>query len=182
MRIFVSFFLGMCLISQSALSAQEKMTWEFVEKSGLKPLQGTEVLLTEIIVEPQDDKVHELVAVIDEETSVILGMIRRSDDTVHEFTFEELVNNEVVLAEVSGRDAITVQCADCSDSDGGELKLKYLYNGMNMTYRNFFSSLAGSTDEWALKTDDGTVIYNLKMVTRSIFGRTIGIKRIDINV
>lgn len=143
--------------------------------------------LTKIISDPEGGKIHNLFLELNQ-NSHIINLIRELEDQSNKQVIKmtDLMENPVVLAQASGKDILILSCTNCSPDSGGNIKLKYLYNGMTMSYRDLNMKLLFSqeTKRWQLFTggnESQTIIQSLRLVPRVIFGQLIGIKRILVN-
>lgn len=154
-------------------------TLESEMSSSQSPL--VEQLLVKIHSEPEGGRVHDFVAEVDEDFNLI-NVIRRSGDASHVIPASDMVGQEVVLAETSGRAALLISCVeDCDLSIGGVIQLRYLYNGLMMSYRAVKLRIQLQDSQWRLLTLDGEHIETLRLVSRIVFGRIIGIREIIVN-
>jgi hypothetical protein len=140
-------------------------------------------LLATIISEPENNAEYLFFVESAGENNELLSLIKQNPDGSEEYIDgERLLSEEIVLSKSDDHDALILKSQEgFSLQEGGVLELKYLYNGITQSYRSIFLriSLRGST--WILETEDGTVVERMYLVSRTIFGRLIGIKRIDIN-
>jgi len=137
-----------------------------------------ELPLAEVISEPENNRVHNFLAEVDENFDV-LGMVRKADETTQKLALEEIVEG-VVLIKKEGFDVITLSCSNCDSVHGGDINLKYLYSGLSKQYRDFKMELVRDGDNWALFSGKEKISY-LKLVSRKFMGRLIGIKTILVN-
>ena len=136
--------------------------------------------LADVISEPENNKVHQFLVEVDENFD-ILGLVRKTDESVQRINLEEIVQG-IVLLEKDGFDVITLTCSGCDSVHGGEITLKYLYDGLAKKYREFKMELLRDRDNWALFTvSNKEKINSLKLVSRKFLGRLIGIKKILVN-
>ena len=143
------------------------------------PAGAVEKVLVRIISEPENNLVHKLILVMKADGEII-QLVRKSASSIQVFTPEELIQGEVVLATVQGRKAVILSCKGCEKSQGGNLKLSYLFNGVTMTYRSLSMRFVRDGADWLLYTQNMKPIRRLKLVSRIVFGQIIGIKRIDV--
>ena len=137
--------------------------------------------LVEIISEPENNLIHNIRLYVDEENT-ITHLIRESEVDAQMITVEELAAGEVLLAQASGLDAVFLGCNHCTASEGGEVYIKYLHNGALKKYKTFSMNLVKIDDTWTLVTqEDNDPIIRLKLISRFIFGKLIGIKGVQIN-
>ena len=139
-----------------------------------------ELHLADVISEPEDNRVHEFLVEVDDNFD-ILGLVRKTDESIQRITLEEIIQG-MVLLEKDGFDVITLTCSGCDSVHGGEITLKYLYDGLAKKYRDFYMELLRDGDDWGLFAEKGEIKINtLKLVSRKFFGRLIGIKKILVN-
>ncbi|WP_141732235.1 pectin acetylesterase-family hydrolase [Oligoflexus tunisiensis] len=138
------------------------------------------VTIVDILSEPENNLHHELILYLNEQGD-IEKISRVSPESEQSFTLDDLLTQEIVLAQSSGIDAVLISCADCDPDVGGSLNLRYIYNGITKTYQNFSMRIQRSGRIWTLLTQDGTPIYSLTLKARKVFGATVGIKEIGVN-
>lgn len=158
--------------------------FSFVEDSDnqelLKFNQAYESLLVKIISEPEAGLVHSLSALTNE-NGVLQGISRKSINNEQLISADDLLHKEVVVASASGRDALLVSCQDCNVSSGGTIKIRYLYNGITMSYESITLKMVYANSLWMLQTHDLQQVKTLRLVANEIFGQIIGIESILIN-
>ena len=144
-----------------------------------------EIYLVKAISEPEDNRVHDFILHVDEQDEINF-LIRRSGDATQEIAMEDLLNGEVVIARSSDKDALLLSCPSFDMEEGGVFVIRYLYNGIIMTYRTFELKLVKvhypeGQDSWVLKTVDDILVETLHIVSRKILGTVVGIKEIGVN-
>jgi hypothetical protein len=136
--------------------------------------------LLEVVSEPEDGIVHKLLVAVDQNGN-LLALIRQTNQEQQIILQEALFQNETSLARASGRDAIFVH-GKGDRVKGGKIILKYLYDGIWNTYRQKEFSLKNIENrKWQLQTLQNVPIYRLTLRSKKLFGRLIGIDRIDVN-
>jgi hypothetical protein len=142
----------------------------------------TEVQVTEIKSEPENNIIHQLKLGLNSQGD-IETIIRSSSVSIDEWDIQELIDGPIVLASKSGKDAVILSCTDtCNKYTGGNLTVSYLYDGIGDTYRKkYFYLTRTPSDDWELYTDTDQLVVNMTLVSRKLFGLVIGIKRIDVN-
>ena len=138
------------------------------------------VLISKIISEPEGGAIHEFLLELDENDHIV-NILRKNGEDLQRISIIDVINKEVVLAETSGRKALLISCKNCTVNQGGEVNLKYLHNGISMTYKNFKMNIVYRDNNWFLTTLDNQRIDSLRLVSRKIFGRIIGIAEIKVN-
>ena len=138
------------------------------------------VLISKIISEPEGGIVHEFLLELDENDHIV-NILRKNGGDLQRISIIDVINKEVVLAETSGRKALLISCKNCTVNQGGEINLKYLNNGISMTYKNFKMNIVYRDNNWFLTTLDNQRIDSLRLVSRKIVGRIIGIAEIKVN-
>ena len=136
--------------------------------------------LATIVSEPEGGKLHVL-QLQSTSQNTIKALIRKSRDDRQIITGNDLINKSNVLARTQGIDALVLHCEGCNLQEGGKFVLQYVYNGVRKSYRSFAARLKRTNDKWHLETLNGTRIHKLRLVSRKIFGRVVGIKRIVVN-
>ena len=138
--------------SLNFLSNNQHLTEASPEVMDLK-----EVLITKIISEPEGGIIHDLLVELNQDDS-IENIIRRNPSNTQTINFRELSSGEVVLAEAAGRKALLMSCPQCSVNSGGVVHLRYLYNGMSMSYRTLKMNIIYRDSKWLLETLDNKKI------------------------
>lgn len=139
-----------------------------------------ELLLIEILSEPENNLVHDLLLGLDENGDIV-QLRRTSEESEDIFAVEELLEGEIVLARSSGRDSVLLSCSNCSPQEGGDLRLRYLKNGVFSTYQTLDMYLVTIEGQWEVYTLDNERIYNLTLKPNTFLGQLIGIKEILVN-
>lgn len=137
--------------------------------------------ILKIISEPENGIIHHLLLELNEENSID-HIIRQTQNSQQKILPSEIKEGEVVLARASDIDAVLLSCKNCEADSGGLATIRYLYNGISKSYKTFNFVLKQVDNTWSITTEDHTPIHNIKLVSRVILGRTIGIKKIVINV
>ncbi len=143
----------------------------------------TEYQIAEILSEPDNNLIHTLKLGLNAEGD-IETIIRTSSESEDIFDIQDLKDGkQLVLAESSGKDAVILYCTNiCDEFNGGDMTVKYLYNGITDTYRyKFFYLIRTSNDDWELYTDSDELVVNLTLKPNMFWGILIGILRIDVN-
>lgn len=161
-------FITLCTLTAflnvQALAEQDNTEWPFVE----------------ILSQPEDNAIHKIRITVMEDGG-INQVIRESEDETVAYPFQDFVDGEVVMAQSSeGKDVLILSCAGCSATDGGIMKFKYLYNGINDTYRDRSYDLIQGEDAWSLFSD-AMAIENMTMTSNRVFGIVVGIREILLN-
>ena len=136
--------------------------------------------LVNILSEPENMRLHTINLHLDE-SGDILGLTRVSGNTRQVICPEQLFEGEVLLAKSGGIDAVFLGCEDCSVDQGGVVNLRYIFNGALRTYHNLKMNLARRDGRWSLETREGQEIKKLKLISRYILGKVIGISTVAIN-
>lgn len=143
--------------------------------------------LAHIISEPEGGKIHNLVVEVDGSYKIVnLNRETENSDSRQVVKMEELKKKPAVLAQTEGRDVLVLHCRGCHEQRGGAFELKYLYNGMSMKYRSLKLEFRFDQNQnlWRLfaeKDKKMVRVEYLRLIPRVIFGRLIGIKRIQVN-
>jgi hypothetical protein len=143
--------------------------------------------LAHIISEPEGGKIHNLVVEVDGSYKIInLNRETEGSDNRQVVKMEDLKKKPAVLAQTEGRDVLVLHCRGCNEQGGGAFELKYLYNGMSMKYRSLkldfrFDQHQRTWKLYAEKDKKMVLVEYLRLIPREIFGRLIGIKRIQVN-
>jgi len=138
----------------------------------------------QVVSEPEDGRLHDLLVTVDENGD-LLSLIRRGatggkDEQV--VSHEDLFQKDNPLARASGRDAIFVRCKDGDRSQGATIVIKYLHDGVFGSYRQMEGTLQrDASGLWKISSPTHGVAHRLTLRSRTIFGRLIGIDRIDVN-
>jgi hypothetical protein len=141
---------------------------------------STELHLADVISEPENNRIHKFSVEVDDNFD-ILGLVRRADEFIQKINLGEIIEGTVLL-EKDGFNVITLTCSGCDSVHGGEISLKYLYDGLGKKYREFSMELLRDGDNWSLFTKSGAEkINSLKLVSRKFLGRLVGIKKILVN-
>ena len=186
---FCLFFNAYSSYSKELLADENRFVFDGLPFSSNEFLQNglersqviQEELLVKIISEPEGGAIHNFLVDVSEEGRII-SLIRRSKGSIQVISGEALTSEEVVLARSGEKKALMLSCGGCTVETGGRLKLKYLYNGVSMDYRSLSLQLESSRyGQWELLTNSGEKVYTLKLISRKIFGRLVGIKEIRIN-
>jgi hypothetical protein len=160
-------------------------TYLFANESIFIDREMKRVFLTRIISEPEGGAVYKLFVDIDKDNNLqaLVRINANKEEAV--ITYETLSQSEVVLARASGRDALILGLSDGFQQDvGGQIYMRYLYNGISMSYRTFSASLRGlpqTEAKWKFISESGRRIHFLRLIERKILGRTIGIEDIVVN-
>lgn len=145
------------------------------------PSQADEsVLLAEIISEPEGGLVHSLFMISDEHGSFV-RLLRHSRVDEQKISPEELMRGDVVVAKSDGRDALLLSARSCNLLTGGDFTMKFLYNGIFMTYHSVDLKLAHEANGWVLRTASGVKVETLRLVSNTLFGHVIGIEDVLVN-
>ena len=140
-----------------------------------------EKLLAEVISEPEGGKIHQFFGIFDDFGNII-SLERRSQGDYSKFSLNDIIQREVTIVGMENRSAVLIHCPNCSPEYGGEVEIKYLYNGVSMHYRSFFMNFERHDNDWNLTTQDRkTIIRTLRILPRKIMGQLIGIKEIVVN-
>lgn len=139
---------------------------------------SAELHLADVISEPEDNRIHKFLVEVDDNFD-ILGLVRKTDESIQKINLEEIIQG-IVLLEKDDFNVITLTCSGCDSVHGGEITLKYLYDGLGKKYREFRMELLRDRDSWALFSGE-VKINSLKLVSRKFLGRLIGIKKILVN-
>ena len=167
------------------LSFITQNNYTFANKSIFINREIERVFLTRIISEPEGGVVYKLFVDIDKDNNLqaLVRVNENNEESV--ITYESLSQSEVVLARASGRDALILGISDGFQQDvGGKIYMRYLYNGISMSYRTFSAELQGlpqTEAKWKFISNSGDRIHFLRLIERKILGRTIGIEDIVIN-
>lgn len=166
-KLFISTILLSSLFSIQSVYAQNEVLKERA--------------IIKIISEPENNKVHDFVLMVDGNSDVV-ELMRRSGNDVQRFSLNDLVEKDQVLMRSDGRDVIILQCPNCDAVHGGDVGIKYLRNGVSMTYKVFKMVLKRSGDTWeAFTTKKNVKINTLRIKSRKLFGQLVGIKKIVVN-
>ena len=144
-----------------------------------EPFFIEEESFVEILSKPENDRFYDLSLQLDE-TGDIVAFVFRSEGLEKVISTEELENGEILLAEVQGREALFVSCLNCDWQEGGELSVRYLYSGLDDSYRTFQMGFEKDEDLWIPFVGEEDV-FNLTLSSNTIFGRVIGVKEILVN-
>ena len=89
----------------------------------------------------------------------------------------------IVVEKDAGFDVVTIfEGSNFSMSEGGDLLIEYLDNGISERYESFEIELVKTgRDRWRLQTVDGIAIRSLYFKARKFLGIAIGIKQIIVN-
>lgn len=138
--------------------------------------------IAQVICEPQQNAIHELVLDLDGSDNVS-SLIRRSLSGQTVFPNQLLQGGDVVIANTKGKDAICLSCQGYNPKDGGFLVIKYLYNGLTNNYKAFYMVLEKEGSEWTLFTPPPykQKIHSLRIKPRKLAGVLVGIEGIEIN-
>lgn len=165
-RLILSGFLFFSLFSFQTLMAQTERLQERV--------------IIKIISEPENNKSHDFSLMVDGNGDIV-ELMRKSGNDVQKFSLEELVGKDQVLLRAEGRDVIILQCPNCDAVHGGDVGIKYMRNGLSMTYKVFKMVLRRSGDTWKAFTIKNEKINSLRIKSRILFGQLVGIKKIEVN-
>jgi len=136
--------------------------------------------LADVISEPEDNRVHKFLVEVDDNFD-IRGLVRKTEETIQRINLEEVIEGFVLLNK-EGLDVIILTCPGYDSVHGGEITLRYLYDGLAKKYRDFNMELLRDGDDWSLFTVSEKIKINtLKLVARRFLGRLIGIKKILVN-
>ncbi len=136
--------------------------------------------LLNVFSEPEDWQIHNLFVSVDQNQN-LLALIRKTGAEQQIIPQEELFRKETSLARASGRDAIFVRCKGSKET-GGRIIIKYLYDGILKKYREMEGELRkNSAGKWQMYTLKKVPVQKLTLKSRKLFGRLIGIDRIDVN-
>lgn len=90
----------------------------------------------------------------------------------------------IVLAQLSGKNVAVLSSPNFSSVNGGSLKLRYLNNGLQDTYKNFDFALARQGQNWnAYIIGANGVPQNftrMYLIAKKLLGNVIGIDRITV--
>jgi hypothetical protein len=139
--------------------------------------------LVQIISEPEDNKVHKFIINLDDAGN-FRGLIRRSTTDEATFSTTDFFNKEVVVAKASDRDAVLLSCQNCTESAGGTLRMRYLYNGLTGSFNVFDMKIVRENNNWILYANDdsGEVkVHTLRLRSRKLGDILIGIRKIEVN-
>ena len=167
-----------------------------------------EINLIKVISEPEENRIHDFLVYVDE-ASNLKFLVRKSspkiqthpieefgdtptipieaEEEIQTIPIEDLTAGEVVIARASDKAALLISCPEFEMEKGGVFVIRYLYNGVMMSYKTLEVKLkrvkgsADQLDSWVLMTKGDALIKTLHLVSRKIFGTLIGIDRIDIN-
>ncbi len=133
-----------------------------------------------MIVEPQNNAIHELILHINHEKKTTV-LVRKHEALETQYPTESLKKGDVVLAKIKGKDVISMSCPNFEENKGGKIHVKYLHNGLTMSYKAITLELAKENETWGLytSTPDKKQIHKLTLKPRRIAGLLIGIQSID---
>jgi hypothetical protein len=146
--------------------------------AGSQPLAKT--MLVDILSEPESGLHHQLYLHLNDAGDVE-QISRASMESEQIFTLDELLTEEVVLAQASGLDAVLLSCVGCDPNAGGTLVLRHLYNGVTRSYRSFKMQIQRRDRLWDLSSADGVPIRTLTLKSRKVLGAVVGIREIAVN-
>ncbi|MCO4755911.1 MAG: hypothetical protein KC478_15630 [Bacteriovoracaceae bacterium] len=86
----------------------------------------------------------------------------------------------VVMSKQKGRDIVTLYSHNFSSHNGGDLVLKYLYNGISGNHQEAHLDLQRHADEWKLIMDGKEATHLHFRSNRKMFVGVIGVRSIDI--
>lgn len=177
MVTLLTFVFSLFLTSPLLLSSAQA-NFEFLGSSDEQYNDLTNYPLFKIISEPENNLVHELSIGLDESGS-ITTIVRQSSVDTQTISVEDFTSNKViVVAKNSGRNALTIQCSGtCTKEMGGVIKLSYLYNGINNSYRDLHLVLKREQNSmnWLVLTSEGIKVEYLRITPRHLLGQLIGV-------
>jgi hypothetical protein len=155
------FFLG-CLIQNTIVLGSER-----------------EQRLFDVISEPQDGKVYQVNLILKEDFEITqLDFISSG---AHDFyPIEELING-VDLFNVDNRTVLKIEGNLFNPKSGGEVKIKYLVNGLFGKYSEKGFRILRESNQWFLYLiNGGKKIKTMILKSNKILGKIVGIKDIEV--
>ena len=99
-----------------------------------------------------------------------------------EFTYDEVQENGAVLSEASGREVIVIEELSFDPALGGSVLIDYLSSGISGDREDFEIGIRKNDEErWELYDLDGKdSVTHIHFKARKLFGKTIGIKKVEL--
>ncbi|MBF0359432.1 MAG: hypothetical protein HQK49_00380 [Oligoflexia bacterium] len=174
-RFFLLLFLSTSFLfsfSNNSAKANFYLTSNLISTYGVNELP-----LFNIISEPENNFVHNLILDLDENYNII-NIIRKSGSNQQVITIEELTSNkEIVVAKNGNIDILFISCQGvCTKENGGTIQFKYLYNGIYNSFGklNLILKKVDATT-WMATTTEGKKINQLRITRHYFLGQVIGI-------
>jgi hypothetical protein len=138
------------------------------------------VKLSQVIVEPQNNAIHELLFHTDP-TQNLTSLVRKHENKETHYLTELLKKTNVVLAKVKGKEVILMSSPNYTEHVGGEIQIKYLHNALTMNYKTTTIALQKENGAWGFYTTgpQKKQIHTLTVKPRKIAGILIGIQTIE---
>ncbi len=183
-----SVFMMVCLSSWFAMggvysdkpSLPERpldFNWLWLKNGKVPKVSYQRAHLVKIISGPEEGRIHRLSLGLEDDGS-LKYLIRKSSTDQNIYSKNDFFDKDAVLARASERDALLVRCMGCTASQGGRIRIKYLYNGISMSYKKLDIKISRRGKRWYLLDKRNRKIKTLKLIKREIMGRTIGIDKI----
>jgi protein involved in polysaccharide export with SLBB domain len=128
---------------------------------------------------------NDLVLVTDNENNQDIKLLRSNNfnqgklETATEYTVEQLINGEL-SEEHMGVTVLKIYSDNFSAHQGGQLKIKYLYDIKRKAYREKNVDLIRAGDSWSLVNEKNEVITKINVKGKKTFGILVGIEDIEL--
>ena len=131
----------------------------------------------------EDNEICKLYLVLDSKNDITEFIIEKSLDG--EITSKETYDLEqgktgVVMSKQKGRDIVTLYSSNFSSHHGGDLVLKYLFNGIRGRHEEAHLDLQRHADNWKLLMDGQEAKHLHFLSNRKMFVGAIGVRDIQI--
>lgn len=112
-------------------------------------------------------------------TAEAVALIMLDGDNEREKFDVKALRKGVVLREEEGLSVITLKSSDFEADRGGHFNVTYLSNGLTKRYAKQELSIELMRNKWTVYYQ-GRVVKKLNFIIKKIFGKPVGIDRIDV--
>jgi protein involved in polysaccharide export with SLBB domain len=145
----------------------------------------TTTLLAKVTNDIDVNLSNDLVLVTDNENNQDIKLLRSNNfnqgklETATEYTVEQLINGEL-SEEHMGVTVLKIYSENFSAHQGGQLKIKYLYDIKRKAYREKNMDLIRAGDSWSLVNEKNEAITKINVKAKKTFGILVGIEDIEL--
>ena len=139
-----------------------------------------EVQILKVISVPDENTTYFIFLILDS-NGEILRLKRQGPYDSEFYDFKKIIEG-TALFKVDKKDVLFLECPNCDFIHGGEIKIRFLKNGITNQYSEIFIDLDKKNERWGFYTTDNvTLIKSVALKSNKLLGKVIGIKEIEIN-
>lgn len=130
----------------------------------------------------EDNEICDLYLVLDEQNDISKIRIHKTveGETTGDKSYDLDSEEGLVISQQKGRDIVSMYSSNFSNHNGGDLTLKYLYNGITNNYNQAHLELFRDGDDWNLVMN-GKVVSHLHFESnRKFMVGPVGVKAIRV--